>query len=137
MHCTLEQFQLSPAAAGGIPSAPATLSQHHTCISFVHPPCNYEDLHGNFLCIPRLVSACSEFKAALPASQGIGIGCSGTKSAGRFAEPQRGGPAPFYQLIKSLKSVFMKSIEENPRISGRRGQEVVMEKNPLLNHTEM
>lgn len=44
--------------------------------------------------------------------------------------------AHFSQLIKSLKSIFIKSIEGNPRISGRRGEGVVMEKNPLLNQTE-
>ena len=55
----------------GTPSAPASLSQCHACILFVHPLCNYEDLHGNFLSVPRLLSACSKFKAALPASQGV------------------------------------------------------------------
>lgn len=60
-----------------------------------------------------------------------------TKSAGKFAEPQQGRQAHFSQLIKILKSIFIKSIEGNPRIGGRRGQGVVVEKNPLLNHTEI
>lgn len=55
----------------GTPSAPASLLQCHTCILFVRPWCNYEDLHGNFLSVPRLLSACSEIKAALPTSQGV------------------------------------------------------------------
>lgn len=56
---------------GGTPSAPASLLQCHACILFVCPRCNYEDLHGNVLSVLRLLPACSEFKAALPASQGV------------------------------------------------------------------
>lgn len=59
------------------------------------------------------------------------------KSAGKFAALQQGWQARFSHFIKSLKSVFINSIEGNPRISGRRGQGVVTEKNPLLNHMEI
>lgn len=71
-RCALEQPQPSPAEAGGTPSAPASLSQCHARVSFVRPQRNYEDLHGNFLPVPRLLSARCKFKAALPAAQGVG-----------------------------------------------------------------
>lgn len=59
------------------------------------------------------------------------------KSTGKFAEPQQDKQAYFSQLIKSLKSIFIKSIERNTRLSDRRGEGVVMEKNPLLNQTDI
>lgn len=42
------------------------------CISFVHPQHNYEDLHGNFLSAPCLLSARCRFKAVFPAAHGVG-----------------------------------------------------------------
>lgn len=65
---SLSSVQQKPV---GTPSAPASLLQCHACILFVCPRCNYEDLHGNFLSIPRLLSACNKFKAGLPTSQGV------------------------------------------------------------------
>lgn len=93
-------------ASGGLHLLQPALSQCHTHILFVHPRCNYRDLHRNLLPSPCLLSACREFKAA----RGVRA-----ESAGKFAELQQGRRAHFSQLMKSLESIFIKSIEGKPQ----------------------
>lgn len=62
---------LSSRKPVGTPSAPASASQCHASDLFACPRRGDEDLHGNFPSIPWLLSACCEFKAVTPTSQGV------------------------------------------------------------------
>lgn len=119
-QCALEQLQLGPAQTRGTPPAPASSATVPRLHLFVHPRCNYQDLLGNLLSSPCLLSTCSEFKADSTRSLSR-IGRSITKSAAKFAELQRGRRAHFSQLMKSLESICIKSIEGKPQDRWQKG----------------